>query len=144
AVVYTLAQAGARVHIYARRPAQAQQLVADLGSHLQDPVLVARPWDALAHAGRFRAPLVVNTTPVGMYPHVDASPWPGDTAFPSGAVLYDLIYNPRQTRLMQQAQAAGCLAINGLGMLLQQGALAFEIWMGVRPPLEVMEAEIGD
>ena len=144
AVVYALAQAGARVHVYARRPAQAEQLVAALGPHLQDPVLVPRPWDALADAVALSAPLVVNTTPVGMHPDVDASPWPADLAFPSGAVIYDLIYNPRQTRLMQEAQAAGCRAINGLGMLLQQGALAFEIWMGVRPPLEVMEGEIGE
>jgi shikimate dehydrogenase len=53
-------------------------------------------------------------------------------------VLYDLVYNPPVTRLMQQAQAAGARAFGGLGMLVQQGARSFEIWTGQRPPLEIM------
>lgn len=83
--------------------------------------------------------LIVNCTPVGMSPHVDASPWPEDVPLPEDAVLYDLIYNPPVTRLIAQARAAGLQTIGGLGMLVRQGALAFERWTGLRPPLEVME-----
>ncbi len=84
------------------------------------------------------ADLIVNCTPCGMSPHVDQSPWPDDVPFPPGAVLYDLIYNPPVTRLMRQAQDAGARAINGLGMLVWQGALAFELWTGRKPPVGVM------
>ncbi len=83
--------------------------------------------------------LIVNCTPVGMYPHVEMSPWPESIPFPRRAVLYDLVYNPPVTRLMQQAESAGARAIGGLGMLVRQGALSFERWTNVAPPREVME-----
>jgi shikimate dehydrogenase len=73
-----------------------------------------------------------------MSPHTENSPWPEGTPFPAGSFIYDLIYNPRQTKLMQEAQAAGCKVSNGLGMLVYQGALAFEIWLGLRPDENVM------
>jgi shikimate dehydrogenase len=85
-----------------------------------------------------RVDLIVNCTPVGMFPNGDQSPWPEDMPFPPQAVLYDLVYNPPVTRLMQQAQAAGAQAFGGLGMLVRQGARSFEVWTGVRPPLDVM------
>ncbi len=86
-----------------------------------------------------RADLIVNCTPLGMWPHVERSPWPPDVPFPAGAALYDLVYNPPRTQLMRQAQAAGARAVGGLGMLVRQGALAFAQWTGRTPPLDVME-----
>jgi shikimate dehydrogenase len=144
AVVYALASAGAQVCVYARRPHQAQDLVQSLAPHLSSALLQWAAWDELQQGMQAEAPLLVNTTPVGMYPHEDQSPWPEGVTFPQGGILYDLIYNPRETRLMQQAREAGCQTINGLGMLLLQGALAFEIWLGVRPDLGVMEAAMED
>jgi len=84
------------------------------------------------------ADLVVNCTPTGMSPDVAASPWPEDVPFPGGAALVDLIYNPPVTRLMADAQAAGARTVGGLGMLVRQGALAFERWTGIAPPLAIM------
>lgn len=84
------------------------------------------------------ADLIVNCTPLGMSPHVDASPWPDDVPFPPGAALVDLVYNPPVTRLMQRAGTAGARAVNGLGMLVWQGALAFELWTGRTAPVRVM------
>lgn len=84
------------------------------------------------------ANLVVNCTPVGMHPGVDASPWPADVPWPRGASLVDLVYNPPVTRLMERARAAGAWASGGLGMLVHQGALSFEMWTGAKPPLDVM------
>lgn len=81
--------------------------------------------------------LLVNTTSVGL--ERDETPLP-DVPFPSRLVVYDLIYNPLQTRLLRDAAAAGARAINGLGMLVHQAALAFELWTGRRPPIEVMRA----
>lgn len=87
-----------------------------------------------------RASLIINCTPAGMLPDVDASPWPSGLTFPNGAFLYDLIYNPPVTRLMEQARSAGARAIGGLGMLVRQAAFSFEQWTSITPPLDVMEA----
>jgi shikimate dehydrogenase len=75
-----------------------------------------------------------------MTPHVDTTPWPEDLPLRSGQVVYDLVYNPAQTRLLRQAAADGARAIGGLGMLVWQGALAFERWTGQRAPVDVMRA----
>lgn len=139
AVVYALLQTGARVHCFARRPEQARQLQADILPSFPGRMLRTYPWPQIsAVAAHLTAPLIVNCTPLGMVPHNDTSPWPDDTPFPAGSYIYDLVYNPRETRLMQQAKAAGCKASNGLGTLVFQGALAFEIWMGVRPEVQIM------
>lgn len=145
AVSYGLADAGGQVKVLARRPAQAQEVVEDLQPHLAGAVLAARSWEALVEATTSAvAPLIVNATPVGMAPHENASPWPEGVPFPAGAFVYDLIYNPRETVLVQQARAAGCGAAGGLGMLLYQGVLAFEIWLGVRPDVGVMAEALAE
>jgi shikimate dehydrogenase len=82
--------------------------------------------------------LLLNATPLGLKPG-DASPLAG-TPFSlslAGAV-YDMVYNPAETALLKAAKAAGCRTANGLGMLLHQGARAFEIWTGKPAPIEVM------
>ena len=66
------------------------------------------------------------------------SNWDEGVAFRSGQVVYDLVYNPPQTRLLQKATNDGAQAIGGLGMLIWQGALAFERWTGQLPPVAVM------
>jgi shikimate dehydrogenase len=136
-VVYALNQAGARVVLLARRIEQARQLAADLGeNHVQE----IRPLSELAEAAaELQKPLIVNTTPLGMSPLVEGSPWPEEVPFPPGAFVYDLVYNPRETRLMRQALAAGCPTSNGLGMLLRQGAASLALWSGMQPDLIVME-----
>ncbi len=100
-------------------------------------------YDALAEIAP-GAGLIVNCTPLGMSPDVDASPWPEEVPFPAGASLYDLIYNPPVTRLMDQARRAGLRTANGLGMLVWQGAYAFEAWTGVMPPVDVMDTAARD
>ena len=80
--------------------------------------------------------LFVNTTPLGMTPDVDSSPLPEDFPFPPHATIYDLIYNPRETKLVREARAKGLTATTGLGMLIEQAALAFEIWTEQNPPRE--------
>lgn len=88
--------------------------------------------------------LIVNCTPVGMHPNSDASPWPTEIPFPPRATLYDLVYNPATTRLIDQARNAGAYAIGGLGMLVRQGALSFQQWTGIAPPLDIMESAARD
>ena len=58
--------------------------------------------------------------------------------FPEGVIVYDMVYRPANTALMQQCIAHGGRAIGGLGMLVRQGAIAFELWTGVEPPIDLM------
>jgi shikimate dehydrogenase len=82
--------------------------------------------------------LIVNATPLGMAPEIETCPWPERLPFPSGAAVYDCVYNPRETLLVRRARAAGLPAATGLGMLVEQAALAFEIWTGYNPPRDVL------
>lgn len=142
AVAYGLASAGGTVHLFARRLEQAEKLAADLASHIEDAALNASSWGELAGKSAIRKALVVNTTPLGMAPGVDLSPWPEDLPIPPGALVYDLVYNPLETKLLAQARAAGHQAIGGLGMLVRQGSLAFKIWTGREPDVEIMRAAL--
>jgi shikimate 5-dehydrogenase len=73
-----------------------------------------------------------------MHPPGDESPWPDATI--DGALVYDLVYNPRETRLLREARAAGCGTLDGLPMLVAQAERQFELWTGTPPPPGVMEA----
>ena len=139
AVTYALGQAGGRARVLARRPSQAERLVEDLRPYTSASLTAHPLADLSALIPSLTRPLIVNATPLGMTPREETSPWPENCPFPSGAFVYDLVYNPRQTRLMRQAQAAGGRAANGLGMLVRQGAAAFRLWTGVEPPLAVMQ-----
>ena len=84
--------------------------------------------------------LIVNATPVGMNPNKDQSPWPENYPFPQEAAVYDLVYNPGVTRFVKEARLQGLSAITGLGMLMEQAALAFELWTGKRVSREIMSS----
>ena len=88
---------------------------------------------SLAHCS-----LIVNTTPVGMHPLVDASPLSDDAPLKSGHVVFDLIYRPLETKLLRHAKAAGAKVVGGLEVLIQQGAAAFEMWTGKKMPVDVV------
>jgi shikimate 5-dehydrogenase len=139
AVVYALLQRGlAHLSIWARTPARA----AELAAHAQtlSPSLTIHQFTHSPLTIPDSPALIVNTTPLGMWPHVDASPWPADLPFPAGALVYDLVYRPERTLFLQQAEAAGCATQGGLEMLAVQGAAAFELWTEQKPPLHVMMA----
>ncbi|MBN2092386.1 shikimate dehydrogenase [candidate division KSB1 bacterium] len=78
------------------------------------------------------ASLLVNTTPLGMYPHLNASPIDGKIKIPDSLIVYDLIYNPMRTKLLNQAEKTGATVMNGLDMLIYQGIAALEIWTGLK------------
>ncbi|GAB4160923.1 MAG: shikimate dehydrogenase [Candidatus Promineifilaceae bacterium] len=143
AVAYALASAGAAVRVLARRLAQAEQLAAALAPHLPlaQPIL-CRPLTKVA--AETAADLVVNTTPLGMSPDEDGCVWPEGVPLPAGAFVYDLVYVPPRTRLLQMAATAQQPHANGLGMLLRQGAQAFQLWTGHEPDLGVMAAAVAE
>ncbi|MEM9087614.1 MAG: shikimate dehydrogenase [Cyanobacteria bacterium P01_F01_bin.53] len=107
--------------------------------------LAVVPWEQLGeHLPK--AGLVVNATPLGMHPEVNASPLSEAEIgrMGSGAIAYDLIYTPRPTRFLQKAHDAGLTAIDGLEMLVQQGAAALEIWLEQPAPVDVMRQTLLD
>ena len=79
--------------------------------------------------------ILTNGTSVGMAPSADACPIPDASLLHEGLVVSDIIYNPRNTKLMELGIAAGCQVLNGLYLLLFQGAEAFRIWTGQDMPI---------
>lgn len=144
AVVYGLSwSAAVNVVVLNRTVTRAEALVANLRPYSNYTTLTAGPLTPAAlEEHTAGADLLVNATSVGMWPHVEASPWPDALPLPAHLTVFDLVYQPRQTRLLRQAESAGARATGGLGMLLYQAALAFEMWTGEPPPVEVMRAAL--
>lgn len=85
------------------------------------------------------ADILVNGTLVGMKPNEESSPVKDPSMLKSGLVVADVVYNPRETKLLKEAKAAGCQCINGTGMLLWQGAAAFKLWTGQEMPAKEVQ-----
>jgi 3-dehydroquinate dehydratase / shikimate dehydrogenase len=125
AVVAALGGTDARISVHARDRARAEELAMTASASAGPLPPKPGSWD-----------LLVNCTPVGMFPNVDATPVEASAL--TGQYVYDLIYNPTTTRLLREAAAAGCQTIGGLEMLVGQATEQFEWWTGVRPPAGVM------
>ena len=119
------------------------QLGRDVSARASVPV-VARPLDdqSLSTAVR-RADVLMHCTPVGMTPNTGHSLVPRELLRPRLAV-FDAVYNPRRTLLVEQAAASGCLVVEGMEMFLGQAMLQFELWTGQKAPVEVMRKVIED
>lgn len=95
------------------------------------------PFSPMDKLDEHTAQILVQTTPVGMYPNVNQSPVP-DQTLKSGMIVMDIIYNPWETKLLQTAKEKGCHIINGIGMFVYQGVEQFRLWTGLEPPTEIM------
>ncbi|AFW93699.1 shikimate dehydrogenase [Anabaena sp. 90] len=115
-----------------------------VGRNLQKLQAFTQSWQNSPFADKFQvhewqelpnllhqANLLVNTTPMGMYPHVDESPLSSQEMgyLPGDAIVYDLIYIPKPTKFLHLAEKQGAIMIDGLEMLVQQGAAALKIWL---------------
>jgi shikimate dehydrogenase len=114
---------------------------ADRGLALAD--FLECPFVPLDRIREIRANILIQTTPVGMFPHEDASPLPDDV-FQKEMLVMDAIYNPIETHLLKTARARGCATISGLEMFIHQGAEQFRLWTGITPPMDVMRAVVKD
>lgn len=142
AVVFGLAEAGClSVAILNRTVEKAHDLAMDIRRFFPHCRLSGHEPKHLALMAS-EADLIVNCTSLGMTPNTETTPWDDAIAFRKDHVVYDLVYNPPQTRLLQKAAADGAQAINGLGMLIWQGAIAFERWTGQMPPVDVMRRAV--
>jgi 3-dehydroquinate dehydratase / shikimate dehydrogenase len=125
AVAWALKSHGARVELAARRPEPATRLAQELRVGVS-PWPPRPGWD-----------LLVNATPVGTWPNVDESPI--DRADLGGRLVYDLVYNPLETRLLKDARAAGIETIAGVEMLVAQACRQIEWWTGHDAPTAAVE-----
>ena len=132
--------AGCGVAIHNRTAGRAARLAAEMAPAGGLPVRAISPDELQPDA----VDLLVNATSLGMGAQAGASPWPEPLPLPARWTVYDLVYKPAETPLLARARAAGAAAVGGLGMLVHQGALAFELWTGQQAPLEVMREAARD
>jgi shikimate dehydrogenase len=137
AICFALASRGASLTILNRTPAAALSCAAAISAATGRPVKALGMTRANLASVLEGAGLLVNATGVGMLPAGGVSPVDSDLLGPHLTVI-DIVYNPYKSRLLREAGQAGAQTINGLEMLIRQGALAFEKWTGTLPPLDVM------
>jgi shikimate dehydrogenase len=130
AVAVALASTGSIVTVYGRNRGKAKDVAMLAGGTPAAFPVPPKSWD-----------LLVNTTPIGMFPNVHETPFEGGF---DGRIVYDLVYNPMETRLLKEAAAAGCETLGGLDMLVAQAEDQSEWWLGRRPPAGLMrQAALG-
>jgi shikimate dehydrogenase len=123
AVVYALRELGLEVGVWNRTRTRAEKIAAELGAAVVEQ---DASWD-----------LLVNATPVGMYPHSDHTPLPDDR-LRAGGTVFDTVYRPLETRLLREASARGCRVQDGLDMLVHQAAEQVRLWSGRTPSAQRM------
>ncbi len=138
AIGVSLVRSGAAAVTIANRTAARAEALAALLNSVRPGVADTTPLDPAPTEELRAAELVVNTTSVGMHPDSDATPLALPALRPEAWVV-DIIYNPRETRLLQQAVRQGVETMNGVAMLVHQGALSLQRWTGCEPPLQVMQ-----
>jgi len=141
AIAFSLARAGAKLTVANRTASKAKELIAAIDKKLgAKAVHIALKKDILTDE-IMRSDILINATSTGMYPDVDRTLVTADMMH-RGLIVNDIVYEPFQTKLLHEAKRAGAKTINGLGMLVHQGAMAFEIWTERRAPVKVMEAAV--
>jgi 3-dehydroquinate dehydratase/shikimate dehydrogenase len=131
AIVYGLLNAGAFVTIANRTNSKAEQLASELGCQFIR-------WE---HRGKDFRDILINCTPVGMYPEMDNTPFPQNW-LGEHTLVFDTIYNPENTLLIKEARERGCKTVSGLEMFIRQAASQFERFTGLTPDLEQLRMTV--
>lgn len=131
AIAFGLKRAGAEVTIAARDIRKSTELADSLECK-------AIEW---VKRGGFECNVLVNCTPVGMYPEMDVTPFE-EEGFNRECVVFDTIYNPEQTLFIKQAREAGCTTITGIDMFVRQAARQFKLFTGADPDVELIRYEV--
>ncbi len=141
AVELSLAGVGA-ITIVNRDPRRGEELAALVSERTPVPARFA-PWKGMYRIGG-DVDIVVNATSIGLYPDVEATLDLDLASLRPGMVVADVIPNPPRTRLIRDAEARGCIALDGLGMLVNQGVLNIKYWTGVDADAAVMRKSMTD
>ncbi|MDR4497601.1 MAG: shikimate dehydrogenase [Candidatus Scalindua sp.] len=127
AIAFGLKDKGCDITIYNRNVEHAIKLSHEIGCK----------YKRLEEICQVDTDILINCTPIGMFPEVEVSPVPKE-ALRKGMVVFDSIYNPIKTRLLLDAEASGCHTVNGLTMFINQAAEQFRLWTGINPSVELM------
>jgi shikimate dehydrogenase len=139
AVAFALARAGIQGMVIANRSIdKGQKLVEDVKGYYPCQVLACLLEPQALREHLASAQLLVNTLPLGMFPHVEEMPPIQPEWLKPALTVCDLIYNPSKTKLLAMAEKRGCTILNGEGMLVYQGAEAFKLWTGQEAPVSIM------
>ena len=141
AVVFSLVEWGARVTVLNRDETRAEALANDVSASYGRSVAHGSLGEQALQSLVPGAALLVNTTSVGMHPLTDATPCPAALLRP-GLAVCDIVYNQRPTLLLREAAMRGAKTVDGVEMLVWQGARAFELWTGVVAPVDMMRAVV--
>lgn len=144
AVVAGCAELGCpEIHIVGRNQHKLEEFQQSWSNSSLKASLIVHSWAELSRL-LSTTELLVNTTPIGMSPNIGQSPLDEQLIeqLSSKAIAYDLIYTPNPTQFLKQAQNQGAIIIDGLEMLVQQGAIALEIWLQQSVPVDIMRQSL--
>lgn len=121
---------------------KAQELVDNIIEETQTNINLIEMTDETIEECIMKSSLLCNATPVGMAPNEDACLIKDLGLLRTDLVVVDIIYNPLETKLYQMAKANGCKVLNGIEMLIHQGAASFKLWTGIDMPLEAVREKV--
>lgn len=138
AIAMTLAFKGAeKIYLCNRTQQKAESLTEEINKKITNCVeVVGRATDTIAPFLK-ECDVLINGTKLGMHPDINSTPI-DKVLLSKNLIVSDIVYNPLMTRLLKNALDSGCTVVDGLGMLIYQGAAAFQLWTGVEPLVEEM------
>jgi len=140
AVAFQLAADGADITVINRTEERAAELAKEISAAALPGKISGTGLSGLKELLQ-NADVLINTTTLGMHPNTDTSIATAEELH-SSLTVFDIVYNPLETRLLREAKAAGAKTISGVLMLVYQGAEAFRLWTGVEPPVELMKKTV--
>lgn len=130
AIAYGLSQKGGKLTIFNRTVENAKRLAEEIKCEYR----------GLKELKKIDAEILINATPVGMFPNVNESIVPKNVL--KNMIVYDIVYNPLETKLLKDAKKQKCKVISGIDMFINQGAASFELWTGKKAPINIMRKEV--
>jgi shikimate dehydrogenase len=140
AIAFQLAADGAEIIVINRTEGRAIELAQDISATALPGKVEGRGLSGLKTLLQ-DADVLINTTTLGMHPNADTTIATAEELH-SGLTVFDIVYNPLETRLLKEAKASGAKPVSGVSMLVYQGAEAFRLWTGIEPPVELMKKTV--
>lgn len=138
AIAFTLASEGAeKIVIFDKATECGEKVVTEINAGVKHCSEYVSLSEANLKNAIAESDVIINATGAGMIPNIDVTPL-DKSLFKPGMIASDITYNPMKTRFLKEAEEMGCVTHNGVGMLIHQGAKAFEIWTGIKAPVEHM------
>ena len=143
AIAFQLVLEGANITISNRTNERAVDLVREIEHKMEKNGIKTGGIDAINFSSDeiknqlTESDILINTTPIGMFPNTIESPLPKEV-LNSGLSVMDIVYNPLETKLLREAKKKGCTTVDGIGMLVHQGAESLKIWFDIDPPIDIM------